>query len=617
MSLLDKIKEPSDLRVLDKTLLPELAKEIREELIQTVSKTGGHLASSLGAVEIALAMHFVYDSPKDKFIWDVGHQAYAHKLLSGRKDRFYTQRTYEGISGFPKIAESKHDAFGVGHSSTSISAALGFAVARDLSGSNEKVVAVIGDGSMTGGLAFEGLQNAGHIGSDMLVILNDNEMFISHRVGAIAGYFAKLLTAGSVKNVEKRIEQFFKRMHFWGAGVIKVAKRFKVLLFPGMLFEEMGFAYLGPVDGHDLFGLIDILSNIKKLKGPVLLHVITKKGKGYKPAEDAPTKFHGIGRFNIITGESEEKSKSALSYTEVFSKTIVKLARENDKIIAITAAMPDGTGLSSFAKEFPKRFFDVGIAEAHALTFAAGLAAAGYKPVCAIYSTFMQRAYDQIIHDVALQNLNVVLAIDRAGLVGEDGPTHHGSFDLSYLRCVPNLTIMAPSNENELACMLKTAFEINGPVAIRYPRGSGVGVVVDENLKIMKVGVSEVLKDGSDVCFLAIGNMVEPTMRAAEILEKKNIKSTVINMRWLKPIDEKQVFSCAKKFKKIITVEDNSIVGGLYSAVSELTGLGVDGVLGIALPDSFVEHGDITSLRKKCGFNPESIAQSAEKFYRK
>ncbi len=615
MTVLDKINAPQDLRIIKKGLLPELISEIRGEIIRTVSHNGGHLASSLGTVELAVALHYVYDAPRDKIVWDVGHQAYAHKILTGRRERFHTLRTHGGISGFPKRDESEYDAFGTGHSSTAISAALGLTVAGDMTKQGFKVVAVVGDGSLTGGLAFEGLQNAGHLGKDILVILNDNEMFISHRVGAFAGYLTKLLTAGALKKFETKIEVLAKRVHFWGAHMLRVAKRFKVLLSPGMLFEEMGFAYLGPVDGHDVFRLIDILTSIREMKGPVLLHVITKKGKGYAPAEHEPTRFHGIGSFNILTGESETSSKG-ISYTQVFNRTLVKLAHEDPKIVAITAAMQDGTGLDDFAREFPERFFDVGIAESHALTFAAGLAAEGLRPVCAIYSTFMQRGLDQIVHDISLQKLPVVLALDRAGIVGEDGATHHGAFDLSYLRFIPNLTIMAPADENDFQHMLKTALTLQGPSAIRYPRGEGQGVPMDAEMKALTPGESAVLKEGRDVYLLAIGAMVHPALRAAELLEAKDISAGVVNVRFIKPFDVGMLRSLQEKIPMLVTLEENARIGGLFSTVAELCTGSRTTVRSVGLPDIFIEHGHPRALREKYGLTPETIAASIEEWIR-
>ncbi|MCX5781272.1 MAG: 1-deoxy-D-xylulose-5-phosphate synthase [Elusimicrobia bacterium] len=615
MGILEKITKPEDLKSVKREALPELAKEIRYEMIKTVSQTGGHLASSLGTVELSIALHYVYDAPKDKIIWDVGHQAYAHKLLTGRYGRFHTLRQYGGISGFPNREESEYDPFTVGHSSTAISAALGYALARDIKGQDNKVVAIIGDGSMTGGMSFEALQNAGHLGTDILVILNDNEMFISHRVGALAGYLAKIITAGTWKGFEKKIEKFFKRLHFWGAQILRVAKRFKVLLFPGMLFEEMGFSYVGPVDGHNINDLIDILNGVKKLKAPMLLHVITKKGKGFSAAESDPTKFHGIGKFNISSGEIESGS-NVPSYTSVFSNTLIKLAKENEKIVAITAAMAEGTGLDAFRREFPRRFFDVGIAEEHAVTFAAGLACEGMRPVCAIYSTFLQRSLDQMIHDVALQKLPVVFAIDRAGIVGEDGPTHQGAFDLSYLRFIPNFTIMAPADENELQHMLKTAFTLEGPVAIRYPRGHGIGINLDNELKVLRPGKAEIKKEGKDLYILAIGNTVYPSLEASKILADKNIKAGVVNMRFLKPLDAKLILSLAQKTKYFAVIEENSSIGGLYSAVSErLAGKNIH-VFETGFPDHFIEHGSPDILREKYGFTPGKIAGKIAAWYR-
>lgn len=606
MSILEKISKPSDLKIIKKELLPQLADEIREELIKITSQNGGHLASSLGVVDLTIALHYCFNAPKDKFIWDVGHQAYAHKILTGRRENFHTLRQYNGLSGFPKISESEYDAFGVGHSSTSISAALGFAVSRDLKGEDYKVVSIIGDGSMTGGLAFEGLQNAGTLSKDMLVILNDNQMFISRKIGVLAGHFAKLLTAGSVKKIEDKVKRFVSRIKFWGLNSIKIVNRFKVMLFPGMLFEEMGFTYIGPIDGHNINSLIDILSNVKELKGPVLLHVVTKKGKGYRPAEEDPTKFHGVGPFDIDTGKTSQTKK--ITYTEVFSKALVKLAKKDNKIVAITAAMPDGTGLKSFADEFPNRFFDVGIAEGHAITFAAALAADGLKPICAIYSTFMQRALDNIIHDVALQNLPVVMILDRAGIVGEDGATHHGAFDMSYLKCVPNLTIMSPSNETELQDMLNTAINLKGPSVIRYPRGTGINQVdFNRNFDILDVGKSKLENQGRDICLIAIGNPVNVCLDVAKKLEKKDIKVSVLNMRFLKPFDENEIKKILWYTKKIITVEENSLIGGMGETVkSILSGTDAE-IISIGLPDIFVEHGAQNIIRDKYGLSADKI----------
>lgn len=617
MAILEKIEKPSDLKIIKKELLTQLAQEIRDEIIRVVSNNGGHLASSLGVVELTIALHYSFNLPQDKLIWDVGHQAYAHKLLTGRRDKFETLRQMGGISGFPKMAESKYDAFGAGHSSVSISAGLGYATARDLNNEDYKVVSVIGDGAMTGGLAFEGLQNAGHLDKDMLVILNDNQMFISQRVGALAGYLAKLLTAGTFKKLEDRVKKFTSRIKFWGFSVMKIVNRFKVMLFPGMLFEEMGFAYFGPIDGHNINSLIEILGKIKDLKGPVLLHIVTKKGKGYKPAEDDPTKFHGVGAFNLITGEINQSKK--ITYTDVFSDTLVKLAEEDEKIVAITAAMPEGTGLTKFAKEYPKRFFDVGIAESHAITFSAGLAAAGFKPVCAIYSTFMQRGLDNIIHDVALQNLPVIFILDRAGIVGEDGGTHHGAFDLSYLKGIPNLTIMSPANENELQNMLKTALALKGPSVIRYPRGgSGIKELNSSgNFEILQPGKAKIEKAGNDICIVAIGNPVNSCIEAANNLAKNNIKVSVINMRFLKPFDEETIKNILKTTNTIITVEENVLIGGMGETVKSILSGTQAQIYSIGLPDFFVEHGAQDLLRDKYGLSAKKIEEKILKLLKK
>lgn len=610
MKILDTVNNPQDLKKIKKENLPVLAKEIREEIINTISKNGGHLASSLGVVDLTIAMHYVFNCPNDKIIWDVGHQSYAHKILTERKTKFKTIRTHNGLSGFPKRYESEYDAFGVGHSSTSISAALGFAIARDLKKENHKIVAVIGDGSMTAGLAFEGLQNAGHLKKNMLVILNDNEMFISQKVGAVAGYFAKLLTAGMARKVEEKIVKTISRFHGFGSPIRKFIKRVKVMLFPGMLFEEMGFTYIGPVQGHDIKNLTVILENLRDMKGPVLLHAITKKGKGYAPAEEDPVKFHGVGKFDVETGSTVKNE--TITYTKVFSDTLIKLANADKKIVAITAAMSEGTGLDKFAENFPDRYFDVGIAEGHAVTFAAAMAAAGMKPVCAIYSTFMQRAIDNVIHDVALQNLPVVFALDRAGLVGEDGETHHGVFDLSYLNYIPNLIIMSPSNENELQRMLKTALNANKPCVIRYPRGD-VGIKVDISTHILQIGKATILREGKDICFLAIGNHVNTCLKAAELLAIKNIDASVVNMRFIKPLDSDTINEMLSKTKKFITVEENSLIGGFGESVrSFLYGSGAV-VESIGLPDKFIEHGSLKVLRKKYGLTAEDIAKKALK----
>lgn len=608
MPLLEMIKNPSDLRNLRLDLLPDLAKEIRQKIIDVTSRTGGHLGASLGCTDLAIALHYVFDSPHDKMIWDTGHQAYAHKLLTGRVDEFHTLRQFGGISGFLNRSESEHDAFGAGHASTAISAALGFAAARDLLNQNHKVVAVVNDGSITGGMAFEGLQNAGHLSSDLLVVLNDNQMFISHRVGAAGAFLAKFLTGGLYKKFQTRVEKFLTRLHFWGTHMVRIAKRMKVLLFPGLLFEEMGFTYLGPVNGHDLLKLIDVLQGVKTLKGPVLLHVVTRKGRGYEKAENDPIKYHGVSKFSPESGEMIKGPAAPPSYTKVFSQTLCRLAKEDDKVVAITAAMPEGTGLDAFRDEFPKRYYDVGLGEQHAVTFAAGLACGGLRPVVAIYSTFLQRAFDQIEHDVALQKLPVVFCLDRAGLVGDDGATHHGVFDLSYLRMIPNITIMAPKDENELQHMMKTALNHRtGPVAIRYPRGAGFGVPMETTFRLIPWGKGEVLSDGEDIAVLAIGNMVEPSLTAAKELQQEGIHVKVVNARFVKPIDRAWLLETLHGIRSVVTVEENAVAGGFGSAVKELLeGTGVE-VVSLGIPDRFIEHGTQAKLRSLVGLSEEQL----------
>ncbi|MFC1512769.1 1-deoxy-D-xylulose-5-phosphate synthase [bacterium] len=581
--------------------------ELRQEIIKVVATNGGHLASSLGVIELTIALLRVFDLPNDKIIWDVGHQAYVYKLLTGRRDVFSTLRQWGGISGFPKREESEYDVFGVGHSSTSISAGLGIAVGRDLLGQDGKIIAVIGDGSMTGGLAFEGLNNAGHLAKDMIVVLNDNEMFISDRVGALGKYLTKILSGGLFSEVEEKIEKIAQRVTQHSESILKVAKRFKTLFSPGMFFEEMGFCYLGPVDGHDTKGLIDIFENIKKLKGPVLLHVVTKKGKGYSYAEDNPMKFHGLGQFNSDTGLSEKVSSDKATYTKIFGDTLVKLAEQDKKIVAITAAMCQGTGLELFSKKFPDRYFDVGIAEGHAVTFAAGLASNGMKPVCVIYSTFLQRSFDQLIHDVCLQNLPVVFAIDRAGIVGEDGATHNGVFDLSYLRMIPNITVMAPADEAELMHMLNTAFTINGPCAIRYPRGAGLGAALPQDLDKICVGKSETLKNEGDTAVIAVGSMVHPSKEAVERLETQGIKCILINARFVKPLDNEYIKFIADKVTRVITVEENVCSGGFGSSIKEILGETNTPVYSIGIPDEFVPHGAQNVVRAHYNLTAETL----------
>lgn len=609
MKVLPSIQSPRDLRLIKREHLPTLCEELRQVIIDTASKNGGHLGSSLGAVEIITALHYVFNTPEDKIVYDTGHQAYAHKLLTGRQKEFVKIRTKGGISGFPKRHESEYDTFGVGHASTAISAALGMAVARDQKKDGSKVIAVVGDGCMTGGMAYEAMQNAGLLRSDLLVILNDNQMFISKRVGALGKALTKLLTTKYVQLAEEKAENFLKRFDEVGNNAAKLAKRARSILFPGTLFEEMGFRYFGPVNGNDINDMIEALENVKDIKGPVMLHVVTKKGKGYKPAEEKPTKFHGIGIFDVDTGDSLGSSNT-VTFTKAFSDALVKLAEEDEKINAITAAMPEGTGLDTFRDRFPSRYFDVGIAEEHAATFAAGLAANGIKPLVALYSTFAQRCYDQILHDIALQNLPVVFALDRAGVVGEDGPTHHGVFDLSFLRSIPNLIIAAPADENELQHMLKTAFDAKAPFVLRYPRGAGFGIEREEKLKALPIGKGEWLKKGKDLTILAIGNRVHPSLQAAEKLQEKGIKAGVVNMRFAHPLDTQIIDEALKSSKKIVTVEDNMLAGGFGSAVAEyLTDKQADfNMLRLGVGDEFVEHAKSAQLYDKLHLSADEIA---------
>lgn len=615
-SLLKTIYSPQDLQNLSFKQLNSLAGEIRETIINTVAETGGHLAPNLGVVELTLALHRVFNSAVDRIIWDVGHQSYVHKLLTGRQSQFATLRQYGGISGFPKPEESIHDAFATGHSSTSISAALGMALARDLKGDTHAVAAVIGDGSLTGGMAFEAMNHAGHLKTNLIVVLNDNEMSIAPNVGALSGYLSRLRTDPKYSKGKDEIAELLQKLPH-GSKLLKVVDRFKdslkYLVVPGMLFEELGFTYLGPVDGHDIKAMTTMLQQAKTVSGPVLVHVLTQKGKGYQPAEENPDRFHGVGPFEVSTGTVKKSNGGAPSYTDIFGKTLVRLAQENDRIIGITAAMPGGTGLNSFSKEFPQRYFDVGIAEQHAITMAAGMAISGYRPVAAIYSTFLQRAYDQVLHDVCLQNLPVTFALDRGGLVGDDGPTHHGVFDIAYLRNIPNLVMMTPKDENELQHMMKTAVCYNGPVAIRYPRGNGEGVHLDEELQRLPIGKGEVLREGNDVLLIAAGNMVQEAMKAAKNLSAQGIEAAVINARFVKPLDEKLMLGYARRIKNVVTIEEHVLMGGFGSAVLELfeaAGLTDVKVKRIGIPDEFVEHGSQGILRKNYGLTAEGIVET-------
>jgi 1-deoxy-D-xylulose-5-phosphate synthase len=620
LGFLEKINSPEDLKKIPRKDLPALASELREVIIDVVSKNGGHLAPSLGAVELAIAIHYVFNAPKDKIIWDVGHQSYAHKLLTGRREQFHTLRQYEGICGFTRMSESPFDAFSTGHSSTSISAGLGIACAKRLKNDNSKVIAVIGDGSMTAGLAYEGLNQAGDINKNILVILNDNDMSIAHNVGAVSSLLSRTFSSKYLQDFKKEVGDFLKSLPKFGDDIYQFAKRskesFKTFITPGMLFEAFNFEYFGPIDGHKLDHLIDILHNVKCLREPVLLHVTTKKGKGYPPSEKNPVHFHGVGCFNADTGESINKDCSLPTYTQVFGRTLVEMASKDDRIIAVTAAMPEGTGLSDFARTYPDRFFDVGIAEQHAVTFAAGLATEGFRPVVAIYSTFLQRAYDQILHDVCIEKIPVIFAVDRGGIVGEDGATHNGVFDLSYLRSLPNMVVMAPKDENELCKMLMTAVDHDGPIAIRYPRGATEGAASENNTIPIPIGKGEVLKKGDDLVIFAIGRTVNEALSAHAMLKEEDISATVINCRFVKPLDMDLIGSLSKKIPRLITVEENVRQGGFGSAVLEcLSDQGITGfkLKCIGIPDTFVEHGSQDFLRSKYGIDAPAIVNAAKR----
>jgi 1-deoxy-D-xylulose-5-phosphate synthase len=622
--ILDKVNNTQDLRALPQEELATLAAEVRQEIIDVVSKTGGHLASSLGVVDLTIALHYAFDTPHDRIVWDVGHQAYAHKILTGRRAQFPTIRQHGGISGFPKREESPCDHFDVGHASTSISAALGMIAARDIKGEDFKVIAVIGDGSMSAGLAFEGLNQAGHLKKNLVVILNDNEMSISPNVGALSSYLSRLMTGNFYTKLRKETKQFLQGIPRVGESMFNFAKRaedsIKGLVAPGMLFEDLGFQYIGPIDGHNIGHLLETFHNIKDYTWPVLVHVVTKKGKGCEFAECNPSQFHGTPPFDPATGKALAKKQSILSYTEVFGQTMIKLAEDNDKIVAISAAMSEGTGLDKFSEKFPDRFFDVGIAESHGVTFACGLAVEGLHPVAAIYSTFTQRAYDQVVHDLCLQNLPVTLALDRAGLVGEDGPTHHGVFDIAYLRHIPNMVVMAPKDENELQHMIKTAVEHPGPTAVRYPRGVGCGVPMDQELKTLKIGKAELIKDGNEAAIIAIGNMVCASIEAAKRLAEEGISVAVVNARFVKPLDEEMIIAFARKTGRIITVEEHALYGGFGSAVLEC--LDTEKIAGvktqrIGLPDAYIEHGAQKALRRKYGLDADGIYATVREFVAK
>lgn len=621
---LAQIQGPDDLKRLPTDALPALAAEMRERIIQVVSRTGGHLAPSLGTVDLTIALHYVFDTPRDVLIWDVGHQAYGHKILTGRNERFDTLRQEAGVSGFPRRAESEFDPFGTAHASTSISAALGFACARDLRGDKNRVVAVVGDGALTGGLAYEGLNQAGVLGTDILVVLNDNSMSISPNVGAIARYLTRLSSSPTYRRFESDVWDLLGKLPAGRKArrlVGRVKEGMKNLMVPNILFEELGFKYYGPVDGHDLGELVELLRQLKDVKGPVLLHAVTRKGKGYKYSEDDSRKFHGVASFDKLTGASAKKAGgSSLTYMEIYGQTMIDLATADRSIVAITAAMTDGTGLAKYATTLPGQFHDVGIAEQHGTCFAAGLAAAGMKPFVTIYSTFLQRAYDQIVHDVVVQNLPVRFALDRAGFVGEDGATHHGLFDIAYLRCLPNMVLMAPKDENELRHMLATmASYSSGPIAVRYPRGSGPGAALDPKPTPLPIGEGELLRNGGDLLLVAYGTMVPAAEKAAQLLEARGIKAAIINARFAKPLDERLILEWARRVPRVATLEEGALAGGFGDAVLEfLNTQGIDGlrIRRFGVPDRLFDHATRDALLRAAGLDAETLATELERFLR-
>ncbi len=622
--LLSSIDSPLQLRQLDRKQLVELAQELRLFLIDSVAKTGGHLASNLGVVELTIALHYVFNTPDDRLVWDVGHQTYPHKILTGRREQMQSLRKAKGIAGFPRRSESEYDTFGTGHSSTSISAALGMAVAAQKAGLERRAVAIIGDGAMTAGMAFEALNNAGDMDANLLVILNDNDMSISNNVGALNNYLTKLLSSRFYDKVRSSGKKVLSAMPPMMEFARRAEEHVKGMVLPGTLFEEFGFNYIGPIDGHDLDALVDTLRNIKQLKGPQFLHIVTQKGKGFEPAEDNPNKFHGVGKFDPCNGAAISVACSNIfpkkTYTQVFADWLTDMAALDERLIGITPAMCDGSGLNDFAEKYPARYFDVGIAEQHALTFAAGMACDGLKPVVAIYSTFLQRAYDQLIHDIALQNLPVLLAIDRAGLVGADGPTHAGSFDLSYLRCIPNIVIMAPSDENECRQMLYTGFQYNGVAAVRYPRGTGTGAVIEQRMQAIAIGTAEIKRTITNsqstqkTAILSFGSMLNASLEAAEILD-----ATVVNMRFVKPLDHALIEKLALDHTLIVTVEENSLMGGAGSAVMEALqaiqnrSKRTIKTLCLGLPDQFIEHGVHETMLAECGLDAKGIVSAIAK----
>jgi 1-deoxy-D-xylulose-5-phosphate synthase len=621
--LLDGIEYPSDIRRLNVEQLVILAQEIREEVISVVSEVGGHFASTLGAVELTLALHYVFNTPEDRIVWDTGHQAYAHKLICGRRSRLATIRQLGGLSGFLSRDESEYDVFGAGHAGTSISAALGMVEAKTLERSSRKVVAVISDGGLSAGLTFEGLNQAGHLEKDLIVVLNDNAMFIDPRVGAVSSFLSKQFTTELGVRVQKNLSALLHTLPK-GENLFHLARKVKDsflgLVTPGFLFESLGFQYVGPIDGHSITHMVTTLENVKKIQRPTLVHVLTKKGKGYSPAEQDPVKFHGVTPFHVLTGKPKKEKGPIPTYTDVFAHALIRIAKEDPKVVAITAAMGSGTGIDKFSREIPGRSYDVGIAEQHAVTFAAGLATEGFIPVVAIYSTFLQRGYDEILHDVCVQNLHVVFALDRGGLVGADGPTHHGVFDFAYMRSIPNLVIMAPKDENELQHMLKTAIESPGPVSLRYPRGEGWGVTLESEFRSLNIGKAELLRDGSDIVLMGIGHTAIPALKAAQDLAPLGIDAAVVNARFVKPLDRELFLELITRIPRVITIEDHVIAGGFGSAVLELLAdEGIKDVLvkRLGAPDSFIPHGTQEELRKMCGFDKDAITQAALQLVRR
>ena len=617
---LNHIDSPADLKKVPRKDLPIVAEELRDYMLSVIAKIGGHLASSLGAVELTIALHYLFDTPRDKIVWDVGHQAYGHKILTGRRDRFPTIRQYGGISGFPVRDESPYDTFNVAHAGTAISGALGMAVARDLKGEDFHVVAVVGDAGLTTGLTLEGINNLGTLKKKMIVILNDNKMSISPNVGAFAGYLNRIVHGQAYNRLREEVEKMIRSVPRLGPRLLKLSKDLvetaKSMLIPGLVFEELGFEYIGPINGHNLEELMDVLSKAKKRPGPVMIHIVTQKGKGYEHAEQLPVKYHGVTPFDFSTGAFHKGPPVAPSYTSVFGKAICQIAEEDSRVVAITAAMGEGTGLDEFSKRFPDRFYDVGIAEQHAVTFATGLACEGMRPVVAIYSTFLQRAFDQVMHDTCLMRAPVTFVLDRGGLVGADGPTHHGLYDLVYLPALPGIVVMAPKDENELRHMLYTAININGPAALRFPRGNGMGVAMDAELKALEIGKAEILREGSDIGILALGSMVYPCLEAAARLEALGIHATVINARFVKPLDEELICCLAAEKQFLVTAEEGTDAGGFGSAVATLL---QDkkipaSILRIAVPDRIIPHGAPNLLHAKYGLDVDGIFEKIKNF---